>query len=115
MRAGLGSISAEWKLLSYGIWFPAMSDSRYAGLPGLLGGIAAAGLTLAGGAMLAMLARPYLWLEILILLWAIPPAVVGFGCAVQIAEILSEKLFAGHSTWKWIVPSRGRQPGEHFS
>jgi hypothetical protein len=91
-----------------------MRDSGYARLTGLLGGIAAAGLVLAGGAMLAALARPYLWLEILIFLWVMPLAVVGFGCAGPIAEILSEKLFAGQSTWKWTVPSQGRQSGQHF-
>lgn len=115
MRTGLGSFPAKWKLFAYGIRFPAMSNSGYARLAGLLGGIAAATLMLAGGAMLATLVRPYLWLEILIFLWVMPPAIVGFGCAGQIAEILSEKLFAGRSTWRWTVPSRGRRSEQHFS
>ena len=84
-------------------------------MAGLLGGSAAAALMLAGGAMLAILAKPHLWLEILIFLWVMPPAVVGFGCAGQIAEILSEKLFVVHSSWKWIVPSYGRRREQHFS
>ena len=92
-----------------------MSDSGYDRFAGLLGGIARAGLAVAGAAVLALWARPHIWLEIVVFLWAMPPAVVLIACAGELAQALSEKLLVGQPTWKWTVRRRGRRSLQHFS
>ena len=64
------------------------------------GGVVAAGAVIIVTLSVAAVLDPYTWLQILIFVWGIPPAMIGFGCGVEFVAKMTRKPVGG-SSWKW--------------
>jgi hypothetical protein len=79
-----------------------MGNDPGAGIVGILAGAGLASLIACGSLILASAARPHLWLQILVLLWAIPLVLAGFTAGREIVHILLGRYFIRGTSWHWL-------------
>ena len=65
------------------------------------GGIVAAGEVIIATFSVSAVLHPHLLLQIVILLWGIPPAIVGFGCGTELVAKMTNGRPPRESSWKW--------------
>jgi hypothetical protein len=82
-----------------------MENGAGAGIVGILAGALFAFFIAGGSLVIAPTAKPHVWPQILIFVWAVPLALAGFSAGAEIADILLARYFSRDSTWQWLKKS----------